>query len=230
MPGDTDTASAPTAVPPDHACAACGYLMGPAGGRTCSECGRVATEEDLKEATRRRLYLEATLLPTAVLSAAVPIAGVALLGQAPYACAYAILASLHVGIIAAALGRWGSRIVADRVVHVATLRSAWALHVPLLAGIAALAYMEDRRWLFVFGAPRHDVLAWPDALGMGAPLLVLLGVFLHRMAARRAYRIAGVGELARERTTPLVRRAWLYPPLFVSALIAIGYVLHVLTR
>lgn len=230
MPGDSEAASAPTAVPRDHACASCGYLMGPAGSRTCSECGRVATDEDVGQATRRRVYLEATLVPTVGAWLVATVGVMSLLGHAPITVGYAICALVHVGVLGAAFGRWGSRIAADRVLHLATLRSGWALHVPLLAGIAALEFMEANRWRYMLGSPRQGNLALPDAIGIGAPLLVLLGIVLQRVAARRAYRIAGVTEIAHERTTPLLRRAWLYPPLFASAIITIGYVLHVLTR
>lgn len=229
MPGPLPQTTGP-AVPPDHACAACGYLMGPSGSRTCSECGRVATDEDLTQSLRRRVYVEATLVPTVAAWLVAIIAAGPLLGHAAFSVGYAIFASIHVGIMAAALGRWGSSVVADRVMHIATLRSAWVLHAPLLAGIAALELMEANRWRFMLGSPRQGNLALPDAIGIGAPLLVLLGIALHRAMTRRAHRIAGITEFARERTTPFVQRGWLYPPLFASALIAIGYVLHVLTR
>ncbi|OAB60058.1 hypothetical protein AY599_02925 [Leptolyngbya valderiana BDU 20041] len=218
------------AVPPDHVCAACGYLMGPSGSRTCSECGRVATDEDLTQSLRRRVYVEATLVPTVAAWLVATVGAMSLLGYAPITIGYAIFALLHAGVMAAVVGHWGSRMTADRVMHIATLRSGWVLHVPLLAGIAALEFMEANRWRFMLGSPRQGNLALPDAIGIGAPLLVLLGIVLHRAMARRAHRIAGITEFACERTTPLVQRGWLYPPLFASALIAIGYVLHVLTR
>ena len=53
--------------------------MGPAGGRICPECGRDATDEDITEAVRRTVYLEATRTTTVVLGVAVPIATVALI-------------------------------------------------------------------------------------------------------------------------------------------------------
>lgn len=229
MPELLPESDGPT-VPPDHTCAACGYLMGPAGGRTCPECGRVATDEDLTQSLRRRVYVEATLVPTVAAWLVATICGMSLLGYAPITVGYALFALLHVGIMAAVIGRWGSRGVFDRVMHVATLRSGWVLHVPLLAGIGSLEFMEANRWQYMFGSPRQGNLAIPDAIGIGAPLLVVLGIILHRAVAQRAYRIAGVTEFACERTTPLVQRGWLYPPLLASALIAIGYVLHVLTR
>ncbi|MFI4915505.1 MAG: hypothetical protein ACIAS6_03225 [Phycisphaerales bacterium JB060] len=218
------------AVPPDHACAACGYLMGPAGGPRCPECGRVATDEDVTQATRRGVYLEATLRSTAATHLALPMIAVAMMGLAMFTAAYALYASLHVGIMAAILGRVPSQATADRVLHMATLRSAWVLHAPLLVGVAALEYMEHRRWAFMFASPRQGNLALPDLIGIGAPLLVLLGVALHRLAARRAYRIAGVTEWAGERTSPAVRRGWVYPPLAIASLIAIGYVLVIATN
>jgi hypothetical protein len=217
-------------IPHGHHCAACGYHMGPAGGRTCPECGRVQTDEDVGEALRRRVYLEATLISTGATHLALPIIAVALSGFALFTAVYAFVAAMHVGIMAAILGRVPSRAAPDRALHVATLRSAWVLHAPMLAGVSALEFMERQRWAFAYGNPRQNSLALPDAIGVGAPLLVLLGLVLFRLMARRAYRIAGVTELARERNTPAARRGWIYPPLLVSGFIAIGYVLNLATR
>lgn len=236
MPGDAATSPAPATapvpvpVPEDHACAACGYPMGTVGGRTCPECGRVATDEDVREATRRRVYLEATLVPTTAFTVAVPFASVLLLGAAPFTAAYAILASIHVSIQSAMMGRLGGRAIADRVMLSASVRSGWVLHAPLLAGIGALEYFEHRRWWVILGYSRGYAFTLPDAIGLGAPLFVLLGIALHRLAARRAHRIAGVQHWARERATPRAVRGWIYPPLAVSGLIAVGYVLLNLTR
>lgn len=218
------------AVPPDHACAACGYLMGSAGGRTCSECGRVATDEDVFEAVRRRVYVQATAVPTAIACLAASIGVVMLMGIAAFAGSYAVLAAVHLSTMSAFVAHGGGPAIRDRALMLVAVRSGWVLHVPLLAGVAALEFMEANRWQFMLGSPRQGNLALPDAIGIGAPLLVLPGIALHRAAARRASRIAGITEFARERTTQLVQRGWLYPPLFASALIAIGYVLHVLTR
>jgi hypothetical protein len=190
----------------------------------------VQTGEDLTESVRRRVYVEATLLPTVLVAAAVPVGSVALLGLAPFTAAYAIFASVHAGVLAAIGGRLGSRVTADRATHLAALRSAWALHAPLLVGVAALEYLETRRWAFMAGVPRQGALALPDLIGVGAPLLALAGVVLHRAAAGRAFRLAGVTEMARERRGPLRGRGWMEPPLVVAALIAIGYVFNVATR
>lgn len=217
-------------IPHDHHCAACGYHMGPAGGRTCPECGRPATDEDLSEAVRRRVYLEATLFSTVATHLALPISAVAFMGLALFTAAYGLAACFHIGIMASILGRVPSQATPDRALHVATLRSAWVLHAPMLAGIAALEYMESRRWVFAYGNPRQNSLALPDAIGIGAPLLVLLGLALFRVMARRSYRIAGVTELAKERNTPATRRGWIYPPLLMSGFIAVGYVLAIATR
>lgn len=230
MSGSAETTSHPVPVPADHACAACGYLMGPAGGRTCPECGRVATDEDVLEATRRRVYLEATLVPMLAVCTAMPGALVLLLVLAPFTSAYGFFAFIHLLIQIALLGRLGSHAVADRVLHIAMLRSGLVLHAPLLVGIGALEYFEHRRPWVSFGNSVYSAFALPDAIGIGAPLLALLGFALHRPAARRAYRIAGVGQWARERRTPLTDRGWLYPPLVVSAMIAVSYVLLNLTR
>lgn len=217
-------------IPHDHHCAACGYHMGPAGGRTCPECGRVQTDEDVGEALRRRVYLEATLISTVATHLALPIIAMAPSGVALFTAVYAFVATMHVGIMAAIAGRAGSRATADRVMHMATLRSALVLHAPMLVGVAALEFMERQRWAFAFGNPRQNSLALPDVIGVGAPLLVVLGLALCRLAARRSYRIAGVTELAKERNTPAARRGWIYPPLLVSGFIAIGYVLNLATR
>ena len=217
-------------IPHDHHCAACGYHMGPAGGRTCPECGRVQSNEDVSEALRRRVYVEATQFSTVATHLALPIIAVGLSGLALFTAAYALMATLHLGIMAALLGRVPSRATADRAMQVATLRSAWVLHAPMLAGVAALEYTERQRWAFAYGNPRQNSLALPDAIGVGAPLLVLLGLALCRLMLRRSYRIAGITELARERNTPAARRGWMYPPLLASAFIAIGYVLNLATR
>lgn len=234
MPGDAVTspapAPAPVPVPDDHDCAACGYPLGTVGGRTCPECGRVATDEDVREAMRRRVCLEATLVSTVALALAVPLASLLLLGAAPFTAAYALFASIHVGVLSAMMGRLGSRAIADRVMRFAALRSGWVLHAPLLAGIGALEYFEHRRWWVILGYSRGYAFTLPDAIGLGAPLFVLLGIALHRLAARRANRIAGIQHWARERATPQTVRGWLYPPLAVSGLISIGYVLLNLTR